>query len=147
MEAIIFTGIQAVGKSTFYKERFFTSHIRINLDMLRTRHREAVLLRACIEAKQPFVIDNTNVTAAGRAVYIEAARSAGFRVCGYYFQSNLKDALERNRQRHGSEAIPEKGILGTYSKLQIPMISEGFDQLFYVAIGEEDGFTVTEWSE
>jgi len=36
MEAVIFTGIQAVGKSTFYKEHFFTTHVRINLDMLKT---------------------------------------------------------------------------------------------------------------
>jgi hypothetical protein len=57
------------------------------------------------------------------------------------------DAIERNRQRPGPEIIPEKGVLGTYIKLQIPMISEGFDQLFYVAIGEEGGFIVTEWSE
>ncbi len=57
MQAIIFIGIQASGKSSFYKEQFFKTHIRINLDMLRTRHREDILLRACLEAKQPFVVD------------------------------------------------------------------------------------------
>jgi len=35
-DAVIFTGIQASGKSTFYKEQFSRTHIRINLDMLRT---------------------------------------------------------------------------------------------------------------
>lgn len=60
MEAILLCGIQATGKSTFCRERLFSSHVRLNLDMLKTRHREDVLLRACIEAKQPFVIDNTN---------------------------------------------------------------------------------------
>jgi len=39
MEAIIFIGIQATGKSTFYKDNFFKTHIRINLDMLKTRKR------------------------------------------------------------------------------------------------------------
>ena len=34
MEAIIFTGIQATGKSTFYKQNFFNSHVRISLDLL-----------------------------------------------------------------------------------------------------------------
>jgi len=51
MQAIIFTGIQAAGKTSFYLERFFRTHVRINLDMLRTRHREWLLLNACIEAK------------------------------------------------------------------------------------------------
>jgi predicted kinase len=31
MQAVIFIGIQATGKSTFFKEMFFTTHIRINI--------------------------------------------------------------------------------------------------------------------
>ena len=42
MEAVVFCGIQASGKTTFYLERFFQSHVRLNLDMLKTRHREQV---------------------------------------------------------------------------------------------------------
>lgn len=34
MQAVIFTGLQASGKSAFYRERFFNTHIRINLDIL-----------------------------------------------------------------------------------------------------------------
>jgi hypothetical protein len=30
--------------------------------MLKTRHREHHFLQACIEARQPFVVDNTNAT-------------------------------------------------------------------------------------
>ncbi len=30
-----FFGIQALGKSTYYKERFFRTHIRISLDLLQ----------------------------------------------------------------------------------------------------------------
>ncbi len=36
VQAILFSGIQATGKSSFYRERFFHTHVRINLDMLRT---------------------------------------------------------------------------------------------------------------
>ena len=39
MEAVVFTGIQASGKSTFYRERFFHTHLRISLDLLKTRGR------------------------------------------------------------------------------------------------------------
>jgi predicted kinase len=53
MEAILFTGIPASGKSTFYKERFFATHVRINLDMLKTRKREILILQACLAANSP----------------------------------------------------------------------------------------------
>jgi hypothetical protein len=47
MEAVILVGIQAAGKSTFYRERFAT-HVRVSLDLLRTRHREHSLLAWCL---------------------------------------------------------------------------------------------------
>jgi hypothetical protein len=43
----------------------------------------------CLDHQQPFVVDNTNPTAAERAVYIAPAKAAGFRVIGYFFQSNV----------------------------------------------------------
>jgi predicted kinase len=147
MEAVIFIGIQATGKSTFYQRRFADTHIRLNLDMLKTRHREQILLSACLEAKQPFVIDNTNLTRQGRAAYISQAKAAGFRVTGYYFNSALQAALERNRQRSGKSLIPEKGVLSAYRKLELPNFDEGFDQLFYVEIAEDGQFIVKEWGD
>jgi predicted kinase len=148
MEAVLFIGIPASGKSTFYKERFFASHVRINLDMLKTRKREALMLQACLAAKQPFVIDNTNVLKSERAPYIERARVAGFQVVGCYFQARLQEALERNRQRSGKANIPEKGLIARYNQLQIPRMDEGFNQLFYVQIDPQAGeFLVKEWSD
>ena len=147
MEAVIFIGIQAVGKSSFYRARFFNSHVRINLDMLKTRYRETLLLRACIEGQQPFVVDNTNVLAAERAPYIEAAKRAGFVVNGFYFRSRVTDALALNRTRPEFERIPDKGILGKYKQLQIPRLAEGFDQLFYVTMGTTGEFIVQEWAD
>jgi predicted kinase len=147
VEGVIFVGIQASGKSTFYRERFFDTHLRINLDMLKTRNREQILLRACIEAKQPFVIDNTNPSAEERARYIRPARSAGFRVLGYYFDVQIKEALTRNNERTGKDHIPEKGIFGTKKRLRVPDLEEGFDLLYRVRIDEEGRFVVEEWLE
>ena len=144
MQAIIFTSIQASGKSTFYKEYFFKTHIRINLDMLKTRHREKLLVSACIEAKQPFVVDNTNATRETRARYIIPAKQAGFEIVGYYFQSRIDDALRRNETRTGKERIPDGGIHGTHSRLEIPSFDEGFAKLYYVRI-ENNGFVVEAW--
>jgi predicted kinase len=148
MEAILLIGIQAVGKSTFYKEHFFTTHVRINLDMLKTRAREMALLQACLATQQPFVVDNTNVLKRERARYIELARQSGFRVVGYYFQSRLQDALERNRQRPGKANIPEKGVIAKHRHMEIPTYAEGFDQLFYVMIDPIfSEFVVREWQD
>lgn len=134
MEAVIFVGIQAAGKSTFYLRRFFDTHVRVSLDMLRTRHRERVLIGACLLARQPFVVDNTNVRAAERAVYIAAARAAGFRVVGYFFQAEVREAIGRNSARAGRAAIPVKGLVGTFKRLQPPRLEEGFDRLFEVRV-------------
>src|SRR5581483_10407647 len=97
MEAVIFCGIQASGKTTFYRERFFDTHVRISLDLVRTRRREDLLIAACLAGRQPFVVDNTNATVADRARYIEPARSAGFAVVGYYFANDRRAAFDRNR--------------------------------------------------
>ena len=145
MEAVIFIGIQASGKSTFYKQRFVDTHIRINMDMLHTRHREQIILRACLEAKQPFVVDNTNALTRFRATYIEAAKAAHFRVIGYYFRTNLSVALQRNQQRPPHQVVPEKGLFGTYHQLNLPTWEEGFDELYYVTSTENQEFDVQGW--
>lgn len=144
-DAIVFVGLQASGKSTFYKERFFATHLRINLDMLKTRHRERLLLRACIEMQQPFVVDNTNLTIADRAKYIAPARRAGFRIIGYVFPPDLKASIARNERRAGREHIPVKGIIGASRRLQAPSMAEGFDMIHEVRIKARDQFVVTQY--
>lgn len=147
MEAILFIGLQASGKSTFYKQRFFDTHVRINLDMLRTHTRENALLQACLETGAAFVVDKMNQTAHHRRRYIEAARAAGFRVVGYYFSSRLADCLERNAARSGPQRIPDAGVKGTAAQLERPHMGEGFDALYYVRIGEGGKFIVDPWVE
>jgi predicted kinase len=147
MEVIIFIGIPASGKSTFYVERFFATHVRINLDMLKTRHREQVLIDACLSARQPFVVDNTNVTREERARYIVPAASAGFRVVGYFFQSGLGTTMERNRGRTPARVVPDQAIAALYHRLQVPSAEEGFDRLYQVTVSAEGGFAVQEWAD
>jgi predicted kinase len=147
MEAVILIGIQGSGKSTFYRERFFDTHVRISLDLLRTRHREKLLLSACLEGKQSFVVDNTNVTASDRQRYIGPAKESGFIVTGYYLSSRLDEALARNRQRTGKRRIPDRGVAGTYKRLELPGLCEGFDRLYYVHIAGNGQFIVEEWKD
>ena len=145
MQAIIFCGIQASGKSTFYQQHFFHTHVRISLDLLRTRYRENLFLDACLRTQQRFVVDNTNPTAAERAKYVALAKAARYEVVGYYFSSAPREAVERNSLRMGKMKIPEKGIYGTLKRLEPPSYAEGFDQLYYVRIDGPGSFAVREW--
>jgi predicted kinase len=147
VEAVIFVGLQGAGKSSFYRERFFGTHLRLSLDMLRTRPRERRLLQACVEARQRFVVDNTNPTRADRQVYIRAAREAGFRVIGYYFQSRVEDCMRRNERRPAAQVVRLQGLLGTAGRMELPSLAEGFDELHYVRIDENCGFVIEEWRD
>ena len=143
MEAIIFIGIQGAGKSTFFKERFFDTHVRINLDMLRKRRREEILLNACLQSGQPFAVDNTNPLPADRSRYLGPARAAGFRTVAYFFDAALRDAMQRNNLRGGKQKIPAPAVAGTFKKLVPPTAAEGFDEIYTVELTPDRGFVVS----
>lgn len=146
MEAVLFVGLPGSGKSSFFKDRFFSSHVRISLDLLRTRYRERKLLELCLSTGQRFAIDNTNPTREGRQFYITAAKAAQFAVLGYYFQSKVPDCKSRNEQRPVNERVPDVAILTVAKKLELPNLNEGFDQLYYVRLSP-GGFVVEEWCD
>jgi len=146
MEAIVFIGIQATGKSTYYTQRFMNTHVRISMDLLKTRNRERIFLDACLKTQAKFVVDNTNPSASDRAVYISAAKERKYRVVGYYFGTSLATSLERNALRTGKARIPDSGVRSCFSKLELPSLAEGFDELYYVKL-EKEGFTVQPWND
>ena len=132
MEAVIVCGIQRAGKSTFVRERFFDTHVRISRDLLRTPNRERRFLETCLDTRQPFVVDKVNATRAERAPYVQAARAAGFRAVAYWLDVRPADALARNAGRAGRAVIPVPAILGTYKRLEVPSLEEGFDEVWRV---------------
>jgi len=140
MELIIFTGIQASGKTTFYIENFFNSHLRLSLDLLNTRNKEIFFFNKCIEIQQRIVIDNTNPTLEERKIYIDIAKKAKYKIIGYYFETELSDAIIRNSKRIGKQNIPEIGIKSTNKKLVKQDYLEGFDELYKVTI--ENNFKI-----
>jgi predicted kinase len=111
--------------------------------MLRTRHRESLLVNACLEAKQPFVVDNTNLTPKHRARYIAPARAARFRVVGYRCHIALAEAIARNAGRTGRAMVPEHVLRSAMRQWQPPDWAEGFDALIEVW-SEDDGFQLLE---
>jgi predicted kinase len=141
MQLIMFVGIPASGKSTFYKQRFFHSHMRISLDLFNTRNKENRFLESAFSLQQRIAIDNTNVTKADRAYYIEQAKANRYVVIGYYFEPNLKDCLERNERRSGKEKINRVGVIAKFKVLEPPVWNEGFDELYTVRL-EDDQFSI-----
>ena len=134
-ECVLFIGVQGAGKSTFYRERFFGTHLRLNLDMLnKSRWKEAILLQAFLQTGQPFVVDNTNPTAEVRKKYIDAARQARFKVIGYYFDVDFDDAMVRNGQRVGKACVPEVALKSVLKIMQPPTHAEGFDEIYRVQV-------------
>ena len=140
-EAIIFIGIQASGKSSYYNQ-YFADYVHVNLDTLHTRNKENMMLQKCIENEESFVFYNTNPTVSEWAKYISLAKENGYQVYGYYFRTAISECMNRNRQREGKARVPDKALACTHGKLEIPQYKEGFDKLYYVQI--VDGKFVTE---
>jgi predicted kinase len=142
MEAIVLCGVQGSGKTTFYRDRFLDTHVRVSMDLLRTRAREQAFLNLCLQTQQRFVVDNTNPTAADRRRYIEPARAAGFKVIGYLVEVDETEALARNDERTGSRRVPAAGVIGTARRLIRPTPEEGFDELWHATAARGGGWRV-----
>jgi predicted kinase len=141
MEAVVLCGIQGSGKTTLYKDRFLATHVRVSMDLLRTRRREAAFVELCLETRQPFAVDNTNPTPAERRRYVEPARAAGFRVVGYVVEVDAAVAFARNAGRSGAARVPERGLRGTAARFIRPSMDEGFDELWH-ATAAPDGWRI-----
>ena len=46
------------------------------------------------------------------------AHSARFKVIGYFFNSDIKEAIYRNSKRKGKENVPLPGIRNAHAKLE-----------------------------
>ena len=145
-EMIIFIGIPASGKSTFYEQNFAATHTRISLDILKTRFREDKILLEAVDSGKSCVIDNTNVSIAERKKYIDIAKEHGYKIIGYYFRSAIDECRIRNDQRQGEKKVPEIALRNKIAHLERPSNQEGFDELFYVKI-EDNNFVISQFQE
>ena len=146
MELVIFVGLQASGKSTFFRERFAATHEHVSKDLFRNNRnpnrRQAQLITAALEQGSSVVVDNTNPTVEDRLTLIELGRKFGARIIGYYFESDTRRCVGRNRRRIGKERVPDVAIFATAKRLVAPSYSEGFDELFRVRITDDSDFAV-----
>ena len=150
MELIIFIGLQASGKSTFFQTHFAATHEHVSKDELRNNkrpnRRQMQLIESAFEAGHSVVVDNTNPTLEARKPLIDLGKMYGARIIGYYFESQVSMCIKRNKQREDKARVPDVAIYATAKKLVLPTYAEGFDELYYVRIANNSGFEVQEWS-
>jgi predicted kinase len=141
MEAVVLCGVQGSGKTTLCRERL-GSHVRVSLDELGGRGREAALIEECLREGRPFVVDNTNPTAADRARYVAPARDAGFKVVGYLVEVGAAEAFARNAERAGAQRIPPGSVAATARRFLTPTPEEGFDELWHATAAPGGGWRI-----
>lgn len=101
------------------------------------QRRQEQLIDAALTAGRSVVVDNTNPRAVDRAAIIAAARRHGAEVAGYFFPTEVRDALRRNRAREGRERVPDVAIFASRKRLEVPTYDEGFDHLYIVTVNED----------
>lgn len=138
---IIFTGTPGSGKSVYYKKKFLypsQGKSRYAADPLQGRKTYRIL--PCLWSTDGY---RQHQCDAGRK---EKVYTMGpivqVRITGYFFQSSLKTALERNRQRTGKERIKDIGVIAKYRQLQAPSYQEGYDELHEATIDGNGEFIV-----
>ena len=130
---VIFVGLPASGKSTYFRERFAATHVHVSKDLLARGARQEVLIEKALAAGKSVVVDNTNPSPAIRAPLIALGRRHGARIAGYFFEVDVKTALVRNRQREGKARVPDVALFVTKKKLVPPSYDEGFDEIHVIA--------------
>ncbi len=149
MQLVIFIGLQASGKSTFFRQRFAVTHEHVSKDLMRNNknrtRRQTQLIESALQAGHSVVVDNTNPTVEDRASLIQLGSLYGAEIIGYYFKSEVSQCLERNRQRLGKAKVPDIAIYATIKKLVRPTYTEGYKQLFFVRMAGNSTFEAYPW--
>jgi predicted kinase len=146
MELVLFIGLQASGKSTFYRTRLAATHELVSKDLMpnnpRPERRQRQLVEEALARSTSVAVDNTNPTPEVRAPLIALGHAFGAEIVGYWFDATAGACLARNRQREGRARVPDIAIFATRKILRLPTLEEGFDRLWRVSIVEDGAFTV-----
>lgn len=144
-ELVVFTGLQAAGKTSFYRERFAASNVHISKDAWpnarNKQQRQQRLIEQHLRAGHSVVVDNTNPTPSDRAPLIELGLALGARLLCYSFIVTVEQALIRNADRTGRACVDNVAIYSVAKRLVPPRTTEGFEQCFEVELTDA-GFVV-----
>ncbi|GAA1560489.1 hypothetical protein GCM10009678_49230 [Actinomadura kijaniata] len=147
-ELAVLIGLQASGKTTFYRRRLAASHVHVSKDAFprsarRRQARQLRLVDEALAAGRDVAVDNTNPSPEEWRPLVELGRRHGARITAYWFPPDVPSSLTRNAARPPGERVPEVGLYATLKRLRRPRPGDGFDALWSVEHDGEGGFTVT----
>lgn len=145
-ELVIFVGLPASGKSTFYREKFAKTHQHVSKDLIpnakNRNEKQQQFIEQALKQDKSVVVDNTNPRISDRTPLIALGRRFSAKVIAYYFDCPIRDCVERNRKREGKARVPDVAIYVASKRIEKPQHSEGFDQIYFVQPSSPDGFVV-----
>jgi predicted kinase len=138
VELIVFVGLQASGKSSFFRERFAGTYQLVSKDLFphnrNKNRRQEQLLHAALSAGSSVVVDNTNPRPEDRRPLVRLGHEHGAKVLSCYFEASVRGCLRRNEMREGKARVPDVAIYATAKKLVAPSTEEGFDEFICVRL-------------
>ncbi|MDA8370333.1 MAG: ATP-binding protein [Nocardiopsaceae bacterium] len=151
MAVAVLIGLQASGKTTFYRRLLADTHEHVSKDAFpnarRRQRRQMRMVDDALAAGRNVAVDNTNPAPEEWRPVIDAAREHGARVIGYWFPPDLAGSLERNAARQGRARVPDVGVYATLQRLRRPRRTDGFDRVYTVRFGGSGEFTVCQEDE
>lgn len=147
MDVAVLVGLQASGKSTFYRECLSGRYGLVSKDLFprsaRDRQgRQMRLVEEHLAAGRPVAVDNTNPSPREWAPLVELAHAHGATATAYWFPPDVAGSLWRNAAREGRARVPDVGVLATLKRLREPSPADGFDAVRQVRFDGRGGFEV-----
>ncbi len=89
-----------------------------------------VYFKSLLEANKSVVVDNTNVSVATRAKFIEEANKAGYNIYAVMHYISLRELLKRRKLRP-DKTVPFSAVTSQYARIEQPwLVTEVEDVLF-----------------
>ncbi|MFV2176698.1 AAA family ATPase [Actinomadura sp. LOL_016] len=146
VEVAVLVGLQASGKTTFYRARLAGTHVHVSKDLFpkarRRQARQMRLVAEALEAGRDVAVDNTNPSPDEWAPLVEVGRRSGARTVAYWFPPDVALTMRRNALRPAEIRVPDVGVYATLKRLRRPGPADGFDELWTVRPDGRGGFTV-----
>lgn len=141
----VLVGLQASGKSTFYRERLAGRCDLVSKDLFprgarRKQARQMRLVEEALAAGRSVAVDNTNPSPEDWRPLVAAGHAHGAVVLAYWFPPDLVGSLRRNAGRAGRDRVPGVGIRATFGRLRRPAAGDGFDAVYDVRFDGRGGF-------
>ncbi|ALG07451.1 ATP-binding protein [Kibdelosporangium phytohabitans] len=127
MRVAILIGLQASGKTTFYRRHLAETHAHVSKDNFPKggdrQKRRLGLIKEALEAGRDAAVDNTNPSPAQWAPLIALARSFDAEVTAYWFPVDVEASIARNAAR--ASPVPDVGLFATLRLTG----ADGFDKV------------------